>query len=848
MSNKVKTKTLTRQLFELSRELEFFTEKEITAQIGYSKHLWRTALLKEVIDNALDACETSGIQPEIAIEDQADFFSVEDNGPGLSAEAIEGSLNYLIRISDKAFYVSPTRGQMGNALKAVWAAPYVALGESRAIVESHGARHVINTALDRVLQKPHIDHDVSECPRICGTKITVFWNDIPRCANGDNSATFYKRSIPAAALIPWYALFNPHATFALNGEIHTATNREWKKWRTDDPTSAHWYDQERLRDLIVAYIAQERRGAKPKTIREFISEFKGLAGTRKQKQITSEFTASYLHDLISGGDIDCALVAQLHSLMQRHSLEVKPKYLGEIGEEHFKQWILKEGFFEADSFGYAKRRGIDTSGDKAIPYVIEAAFAQRKDLEYPHSCILTGLNWSPSLGIPTQTIEDTLLEARIDRHDPVITIIHIAKPNLAFLDRGKTRYSSEGESEDITSAIRSIAKEWKKAKRHADKQDRVHQRVYSGRSQRTYIKDVVYANMAEAYNKASANGKLYANARQIYYAIRPLVLPHLDQDELDYSYFNGKLLKDYLEEFTEAYAWKVTWDARGHFEEPHTGKRFGLGGIDVMGYLSECTSMIRNDEFGIDEQIFTCGPINRYGTILFVEKEGFNELLISEGIPKKYDMALMSTKGMPVKAACDLLAQLQRNAKILVLHDFDKSGFEIVKTLRHGTRMARGCDVIDLGFRLEDIEGLESEPVRGKTNYDKAVNSLKECGATQEEIDYLIKRCDGSDKWYGRRVELNAMMSGDLIEWLERKLDGLGIKKTIPENEVLEQAYRRAVLGIRAERYIERMKNKLDNIEAPERLKETIEEYLDDRQYGSWDSALWNIAKETKDT
>ena len=51
-------------------------------------------------------------------------FTVEDNGPGMSQELIQRSLDYEIRVSDKMYYVSPSRGQLGNALKCLWAAPY----------------------------------------------------------------------------------------------------------------------------------------------------------------------------------------------------------------------------------------------------------------------------------------------------------------------------------------------------------------------------------------------------------------------------------------------------------------------------------------------------------------------------------------------------------------------------------------------------------------------------------------------------------------------------------------------------------------------------------------------------
>ena len=55
---------LERTTFEVSRELEFFSEKELQTQIGQSKQWWPVAILKELIDNALDACETANIAPE----------------------------------------------------------------------------------------------------------------------------------------------------------------------------------------------------------------------------------------------------------------------------------------------------------------------------------------------------------------------------------------------------------------------------------------------------------------------------------------------------------------------------------------------------------------------------------------------------------------------------------------------------------------------------------------------------------------------------------------------------------------------------------------------------------------
>lgn len=142
--HKKTTEKLKRIVFEQSRELEFFSEKELEMQIGHGIEWWPIAILREIIDNALDGCENSNISPEIWIETDDKSFTVTDNGVGLSSQIIKKSQNYLKRVSDKTYYVSPTRGQMGNALKVIWAEdlqglePYTCLLYDRAEGEARG--------------------------------------------------------------------------------------------------------------------------------------------------------------------------------------------------------------------------------------------------------------------------------------------------------------------------------------------------------------------------------------------------------------------------------------------------------------------------------------------------------------------------------------------------------------------------------------------------------------------------------------------------------------------------------------------------------------------------------------
>jgi len=65
---------LKREAFTTSRLMEFFSAKELIMQIGLPQPRWAIALLKEMIDNSLDACEGTGVPPEISITVQPDVL------------------------------------------------------------------------------------------------------------------------------------------------------------------------------------------------------------------------------------------------------------------------------------------------------------------------------------------------------------------------------------------------------------------------------------------------------------------------------------------------------------------------------------------------------------------------------------------------------------------------------------------------------------------------------------------------------------------------------------------------------------------------------------------------------
>ncbi len=88
---------LERTTFRTSRLLDFCSRKELIAQTGHPPEEWPLVLLKELVDNALDACEEAEVAPEVAITVDARGVTVADNGPGISEDTVAGVLDFSIR-------------------------------------------------------------------------------------------------------------------------------------------------------------------------------------------------------------------------------------------------------------------------------------------------------------------------------------------------------------------------------------------------------------------------------------------------------------------------------------------------------------------------------------------------------------------------------------------------------------------------------------------------------------------------------------------------------------------------------------------------------------------------------
>ena len=279
---------------------------------------------------------------------------------------------------------------------------------------------------------------------------------------------------------------------------------------------------------------------------------------------------------------------------------------------------------------------------------------------------------------------------------------------------------------------------------------------------------------------ASGNGTLPAMARQIYYQARPKIMAMTEDKELAYGYFSQTLLPDYIEE--HGVDWNVVYDARGHFEEPHTNRRIGCGTIEVGNYLHAMKEPdIVPAEFA-DANIDIIGPSGNLAAVLFCEKEGFNPLFKAVNLANRYDLMIISTKGVSVTAARQLIDNIcgDHDLPLFVLHDFDVAGFLILGTLQRDTRRYQFSSD-HRGDRSRAAACRHRGP-RARAGRGEQGQCRASCAVSSPRMARPTRR---SPSCCSERVELNAMTSDALIAMIERKLQAYGLEKVVPDDDLL---------------------------------------------------------------
>jgi len=761
---------LERTHFNISRAAEYFDPKELQAQTGQPVSKFGEVVLKELIDNALDACESSGIEPVInigvAIVGIKMLVCVSDNGAGISEKVIDSILDFDTRTSDKAAYKAPTRGAQGNAFKTIIGIPH-ALGGGSVAIESKGLRHEI-TATATPAGTIDINRAVSTIADRVGTAVYIEmpWREC--------RAYWYARAAAA---------FNPHAILKIStfedfealkvsmvnldqelSESDVFYNRlaNCNKIMPNEPTSAHWYDRGDFNKLVYMQGAQHDI-----PIGIFVRQFRGLSSTGKAKSITNKMPFKLVSDIYQ----DSIAIESMRLDMQGESKPLQPKGLGAIGDTN-----LLERFCIYERHWYKQVSGMIDN----VPYVFEILIAE-SEIEAGY---YFGVNHSPTFGdflrqcrIQTGELNGVGITgalADIVDNDQHIVVVHLIGIGLSFLDRGKSNLSPPPEMiENIAGAVwhavKVLHKEHKATLKDAARAGRDRNARLKASENKTSIKDAVFMALATAIQAATDIGRLPANVRNLFYKVRDAIQDYT-QKELDYGYFSQDILIQYWQEFGRN---KLIYnDPRGVLYAPHSESVLQLGSLEV------------------DEFLF---PEHEYNKVLYIEKKGLWHTIKAANLHKKYDMAVIAGEGYASEAIRVLLekAQAGQDYTIFVLHDADPDGYNIARTIADSTKRMpdHNIEVIDLGLNIQDAIDMQLS----SETFTRKKELVKNLDFNEIECQYFGGRLQlsGTKKsWICKRVELNAMSARQLVDYVDtgisRAIDAQSLdKKVIPPETVL---------------------------------------------------------------
>lgn len=186
---------------------EFFAKnRHLLGFDNPSKALLTT--VKEGVDNSLDACEESGIVPDIRIEitqlDENIFLiAIQDNGPGIVREQVPKIFGRLL-YGSKFHRLRQSRGQQGIGISAAGMYGLLTTGKPVRIttrVSKRKPAHRFELVIDTKKNEPKIKREEEvEWPHDHGTRVEIELEGSYR--GGQHSVDAYIRQI---------SLANPHA-------------------------------------------------------------------------------------------------------------------------------------------------------------------------------------------------------------------------------------------------------------------------------------------------------------------------------------------------------------------------------------------------------------------------------------------------------------------------------------------------------------------------------------------------------------------------------------------------------------------------------------------------------------
>jgi len=558
------------------------------------------------------------------------------------------------------------------------------------------------------------------------------WNEVGTRIEITLRGDLARHAAPDDGLFDWGEIAVELASTP-SGELYKGKSSPW------------WYGPAEFLELL------HSAGTLP--VESLIKEMEGCSGYKKLREVVGS---------LLGKTCKTVAASESEGLLERarnNSKEVIPTRIGCVGRLDYYS-------------GYAVERNVLKRGGASVPCTVEV-WATRSEEPEVEVCVNRtpivsevhirrdeGSNYALFCGGIGHSFK-----AGQKRGGEFSLLINVITPFIPLTSSGKEPDLTPMRSLILTACEKAISR----AKRASPKES-------SGGTQ----KAIILQHLEPAVERLSGRGTCYFSLRQLFYALRPLLIKAIGR-EPGYGTFS-RIIGKYEDQEGD-----IEWlyrDDRGTLYHPHTGERFNLGTRSVASY--------KRPEWGFNK-------------ILYSEKEGFFPILQQAEWPERFDCALLTSKGFATRAAREVLRLIQgadEPITFFCIHDADGPGTVIFEKLAEALE-GDGISVVNLG--LDPAEGremrLQDEPVERK----------KKKGGKSKQVPVAEYIPETDRIWLQtHRIELNAMDTPQFLGWLTGKLSEHDRGKVIPPAEIVQTRMFEDIKELLTDRIVKELVRKAD--------------------------------------
>jgi hypothetical protein len=727
---------------------DYFTEEGVVKKSGYQSHQFDKGIIKELIDNAIDFIETQDDSFIVNIIINEEGLFIGDDGPDFDLNMIDDVLmNYEDFISTNTSYHKVSRGSQGNALKSILGICYVKQytfmicneGKNYAYIPSDDKGNI------RIIKTEVADNEYY------GKGVYIKGFD-----------SLYSIDINTLKTIIFkYSLSNKHITFLLNGQVVFKRSGEVK---TNIEHSIHYYSSEAFLELAKGVLSYNQAI----TTKDFIKQFDNARSLMKDLPDV----AKYLKDLSDNGILDLyyhlwhnTKPPTQRTLTNKYSLNADD--LQATINDHYKrvfELVKSDSFFKYDiSQGFVYVQCF-------LFYNPEIKFGWVNTLAIINRSIQ--IEWGDPFGFNISYYTNQVKNISNGKKGDYLIVYNLVSPNFTYTDYGKSEVDLNNYRSKIIDLHKSVF-----AKITKEVKSEINEKIKKKRANKTAL---MKKHFIEAYQKAKGNFA-YVMARQIFYKLREILnakYEGIDLNKSDNKKFTNEIIT-YFKDKDELYDNTIFMERRGFFYNPYYDIEIPLSTKEVRNHIAQ---RYENKISMVDASL---SPQYIVDKALFIEKQGFIDVIKESGILETLNMEIICSQGMGIRAVKELISYYNDlGITVYCLHDCDVAGMRIYHNLANPTNtFQKSLSIIDIGINPSDVleHGWIPE-VSPLNSFQKILETMKEESPDDYKFFFAGYK---EDKKQVKRVEINALSNDELIDFIKAK-----IKPTIllPGDDIIKNS------------------------------------------------------------